>query len=299
MSAGHAVVDLGAVESIDLFITDFGEEGRDFGQYYKIEVSTDSVTWQVVVDKSTVADSSLRLAVDKIEPVDARYVKLVPLGPVTAVGESVGANEFKVLRTAPAHAPAIYIDDIELSSRFTRFQYYVIPTNDAGYMKTVRSNGMDDPFMDIKGYRRAEIEATRGTVRPDNVIRYFTKTYSDGVEVLSADTLSVDWSISAVNSAPIISPSDFVLYANYPNPFNPTTMISYSLPRHAHVEVTIYNTFGRKVKTVLTSFQEAGFYSISWNGQDEAGRNVASGLYYCRLNVDGTLIQARKMLLLR
>jgi lysophospholipase L1-like esterase len=298
-NGGSVDIDLGVVESIDLFVTDFGETGKEFGQYYKIEISTDSTTWNVAVDKTEGADSTLRMAVDRIQPTDARFVRLTLVGPVTGTNETSTVNDVRIFRTAPVHAPAFYIDNIEPKSKFTRFEYFLIPTNDSGYLKAVRSSNLDDPFLDLKGYRTSELQSGMASVRPENVIRYFTKAYVDGVEVLSADTLSVDWSISSVEENSTGVPQEFMLNQNFPNPFNPYTMITYVIPISGNVDVSIFNTIGKRVKILVKANQIAGLHSLFWNGQDERGHNVASGLYYYRLNVDGHVVQTRKMVLLR
>ena len=199
-SGNAVVVDLGALESVDLFVTDFGPEGVEQGLYYKIQVSTDMATWNVAVDKSEGADASVRIAVDPIQPTDARYVKLTALGPVSGTSDTVYVYDFRVLQNAPVHAPAIYIDDIQPSSRFTRYKYHVVPATDNGFIKVVRSNDLGEPFTDIKGYRASATQSASGSARPERVQRYYTKAYYDGVEVLSSDTLIVDWSISAVKA---------------------------------------------------------------------------------------------------
>lgn len=299
-NSGAAVVDLGAVESIDLFLTDFGEEGALFGQYYTIEVSTDSIEWRTAVDKSEGGDASVHIAVDRVIPTDARFVRLTPIGPVTGMSETVGAYDFRVMRSAPLHAPAIYIDDIEPGSRFTRYKYNVLPTFDNGYLKVIRSNDTGEPFTDIKGYRISDPQSSSGSARPDRVQRYFTKAYFDGIEVLSADTLTVDWSISAIEIyTDLYIPDRPRLQQNYPNPFNSSTLISYQIPSSRNIELVIYNALGKRVCTVVKAFQPAGSYLIVWQGKDDSGQNVSSGLYYYRLFADHQLVHSKKMLLLR
>ncbi|MCH7677370.1 T9SS type A sorting domain-containing protein [candidate division KSB1 bacterium] len=85
---------------------------------------------------------------------------------------------------------------------------------------------------------------------------------------------------------------------NYPNPFNPTTTISYRLGKTSKVELTIYNTAGQKVTTLLDTNQQAGEYQVKWRGESDSGDRVASGVYFYKLWA-GDLIQTRKMILLR
>ena len=91
-------------------------------------------------------------------------------------------------------------------------------------------------------------------------------------------------------------PSKFRVEQNYPNPFNPTTEIRYELPEKGHVVVAIYNSIGEKVRTLLSQEQTAGPYQVRWDGTNEGGKNVASGVYFYRIQT-GTQTTSKKMLL--
>jgi 5'-nucleotidase/UDP-sugar diphosphatase len=93
-------------------------------------------------------------------------------------------------------------------------------------------------------------------------------------------------------------PEDFQLFQNYPNPFNPQTEIAYYLPFDSHVKLTIYNIIGQKVKILVDEYQSAGTRSVIWDGCDQSGERVASGIYLYRLQA-GEVIQTRKMSLLK
>ncbi|MBD3289182.1 T9SS type A sorting domain-containing protein [candidate division KSB1 bacterium] len=93
-------------------------------------------------------------------------------------------------------------------------------------------------------------------------------------------------------------PIVYRLYQNYPNPFNPTTTINYALPIASHVEVKIYNTLGQEVRTLVNSMKPAGSQQVVWDGQNNSGNIVPSGVYFYQLQV-GALVETRKMLLLR
>ncbi len=93
---------------------------------------------------------------------------------------------------------------------------------------------------------------------------------------------------------------------NYPNPFflnnankNSLTTIKYSIPQKSKIELKIFNIKGQKVKTLVNEIQEKGFYEVSWTGKDESGKNVASGVYFYKLDVGDKKTLVRKMLLLR
>lgn len=112
--------------------------------------------------------------------------------------------------------------------------------------------------------------------------------------------LGYDSTITGVrdNPRPEASPTDFELFQNYPNPFNPETVIRYHLPSASQVELAIYNILGQKVRTLVNSTLKPGAHKISWNGRNDAGVAVASGVYIYRLQADG-YVKSRKMLLLR
>ena len=82
-------------------------------------------------------------------------------------------------------------------------------------------------------------------------------------------------------------PQTFKLSQNYPNPFNPSTTIRYELPGPAQVVLDIYDLRGRKVRTLVRGRQLAGVHSVLWNGRDESGGSLASGVYFYRLEAKG------------
>ena len=93
-------------------------------------------------------------------------------------------------------------------------------------------------------------------------------------------------------------PTEFSLDQNYPNPFNPTTQIMYSLPRETAVTLSVYNTRGQKVATLVSKKQAAGVHQVSWTAQDDNGVNLPTGLYFYRLEA-GEFSTTKKMLLVK
>jgi FlgD Ig-like domain len=91
-------------------------------------------------------------------------------------------------------------------------------------------------------------------------------------------------------------PDRFALLQNYPNPFNPSTTISFSVPASGNVRLTIFDLTGREIVTLLNGAVNAGEASVMWNGHDNAGNLVSSGMYLYRLET-GPFSQTRKMLL--
>jgi hypothetical protein len=80
-------------------------------------------------------------------------------------------------------------------------------------------------------------------------------------------------------------PQTITLNPNYPNPFNLETRIEYALPEPGQVRLAIYDLFGQQVRTLADEIQPAGFKRVLWNGRDEFGREVSSGVYFIQLMV--------------
>lgn len=88
------------------------------------------------------------------------------------------------------------------------------------------------------------------------------------------------------------------LYPNYPNPFNPETTLSFSIAKNSPVNLKIYNMKGQLVRSLLNSNMTAGSHKLVWNGTDDNGKPVGSGLYFCRLNANG-IQRSIKMVLIK
>ena len=93
-------------------------------------------------------------------------------------------------------------------------------------------------------------------------------------------------------------PDEYALHPNYPNPFNPTTIISYDLPKRSQVTLGIYDLLGKKIKTLVNQSQDAGNKTAVWDGTDNLGRQMSAGVYLYRIQA-GDFTQTRKMLLLK
>ncbi len=88
------------------------------------------------------------------------------------------------------------------------------------------------------------------------------------------------------------------LEQNYPNPFNPTTTIRYSIKAPSRVSLRIYNVAGQLVRTLVKEHLKSNDYKVRWDGKDNAGNDVSTGVYFYRLTA-GTFTQTKKMVLLR
>ncbi|MDH3937674.1 MAG: lectin like domain-containing protein, partial [candidate division Zixibacteria bacterium] len=114
-----------------------------------------------------------------------------------------------------------------------------------------------------------------------------------GIRVRTSPTLALD-----ADDDPTATPYRWSLSHNYPNPFNPSTNIHYSLASRSHVTITIYNVLGQEVNVLVDEVKSAGEYDASWDGSDFGGRGVASGIYFYRMVADDHT-ETAKMVLLR
>jgi len=119
-----------------------------------------------------------------------------------------------------------------------------------------------------------------------------------GAALVNCPIVSIN-TITAVEPRPGEVPSGFELYENYPNPFNPETVIRYELNEGGSVRLSVYNILGRKVVDLVEGLQTSGVYNVTWDGRDDQGYFVASGIYLYRLTMDGRMSQARVMTLLK
>lgn len=130
---------------------------------------------------------------------------------------------------------------------------------------------------------------------------------SSSIEIQHKTSLSYDFKLVAGDLNYVIQkskeileniPEEYALSQNYPNPFNPTTKMNYQLPKRSRVIISIYNIVGQEVRTLLNEDQEYGVHSITWNGVDQYGKSMATGVYFARLST-GSFSQTKKMLLLK
>jgi hypothetical protein len=131
----------------------------------------------------------------------------------------------------------------------------------------------------------------------EDVLHISTGDDLELVDLIAADREGNSVATELVSFERVL-PELFELKQNYPNPFNPCTDISYSLPSGCHVTLDIYNLLGQKVRTLVNQSQEAGHYTVTWDGRDADNRTAASGVYFYRIKA-GDFIESKKMVLMK
>ena len=131
-------------------------------------------------------------------------------------------------------------------------------------------------------------------------VRFVTMSDDPGlVEVVSGQLVNsayqgVDMRVKKAQALPQIA----ALHQNFPNPFNPSTEIRFDIPTARDVKLRVYNQLGQTVRTLVDNRMKAGTYALEWDGQDQMGRSVASGVYFYNLEA-GDFNQIRKMTLVK
>ena len=122
--------------------------------------------------------------------------------------------------------------------------------------------------------------------------------YADSTTYKLVPLWVADIALSEVGVDNDLQPESYALYQNYPNPFNPETQIQFRLAMDDKVTMIIYDISGRQVRTLVKDNFNAGLHSVTWDGKNNKGATVASGMYIYRINA-GSFTAAQKMLLIR
>ena len=121
--------------------------------------------------------------------------------------------------------------------------------------------------------------------------------YLDDIRLVAAKPSQPGTAV--VESQDATVPESFTLSQNYPNPFNPATTIRFDLPRSEEIDLAVYSLTGQKVATLAHGMREAGAYTVRWDGRDDDGRELGSGVYVYRLEAGEGVVETRKMVLVQ
>lgn len=153
---------------------------------------------------------------------------------------------------------------------------------------------LDDPSLN-----QFEI-GTYTSSAPVHELQYVYNDWTAGTPRVQELNPEFQGGIVALDSrvAGISLPTEFTLSQNVPNPFNPTTRVSFALPTASRVNLSIYNVLGQQVKTLVDDNMPAGYQDVTWDGRDSNGHTVASGVYFYKLRA-GNFVDTKKMLMLK
>jgi len=205
--------------------------------------------------------------------------------------------------------PGAYIEKYSFADNDTAF-FYFVPKN-LDYSCKITSTGLGKMDLSLlipssqentTGYLFDEVDISANTEAKFNINNNVPTNLNvdsdgDGDYELSV-TPKTEYPTGISDESKQIKPSKYILYPNYPNPFNPTTTITYSIPQQKNVLLEVFNVRGEKVATLVNGRMRAGTYNVSWDGKDSFGRFVPSGIYLCKIRA-GSYQHTIRMLLLK
>jgi hypothetical protein len=135
---------------------------------------------------------------------------------------------------------------------------------------------------------------------PSTPIEFKDQPIAREVVDVNGNVLLASWSsvVTAVEENANAAPTALALGDNYPDPFNPATTITYALPHAVEVKLIIFDMLGRRVRTLVDQTQQAGRYAVVWDGRNEQGQPVASGMFLYQLRA-GNFVKTLRMALVR
>ncbi len=290
----QAVIDLGSIQNVDLFQIDFAAYAGA-GYKFLIETSLTMNSWTTALDRTTRTDTA-EVILEKTKIISAQYIRLTVTGAVHPKGDTVAVADFRVFKAnGGAHKPVISSNKISQSSVWAQYNINVQwPNNDTGAIMLICYSGQKGSYNSISGYVSGKsLTISNQNIKVGTINKYFAVSFANGVKTVS-DTAIVNTNATAVNeSGSIGQPEKTLLFPCYPDPFNPTTKINFTLNCASHVKLKVFNVFGQTVRTLIDGQMNAGAHTVTF---DAAG--LASGIYFYGLEACGYML-VNKMVLLK
>jgi hypothetical protein len=267
---------------------------------FTLSVSVDSLAWLTVAD-TTIVDTSLHgehkvlKFAATFQPISSRYVRFSIKENGIPDGSALIANGIKVFESRVVHAPIWGWKFVSQTSQSIRVRLFPERTTNKGeIMKIFRQSSEGGPYTLLYNYGAAippnlSVNITVGTLN-----RFYCAVYYSGAEIVS-DTLTVlgERVVSVHDEPDASNPLVFRLSQNFPNPFNPTTTISYYVPRSQHVEIAVFDILGNEIASLVKEFTSAGLHTVKFSKGA-----LSSGIYFYRLSAKN-VIQVKKLVLLQ
>ncbi|MBN2011568.1 amidohydrolase family protein [candidate division KSB1 bacterium] len=256
---------------------------------------TDWVYLATPVSASDVAlvDIDLKQALTSVDYQNTRFPEYV--STFNSSGGPVGFNIINYRGPLRLGMPAVQLPEHlaigqELVIGWGRLDWSIIPETPVSLLLS-RDGGdqWETIANDVKG--NSFIWTVTGPVSNQCLFRIVDKS-DENIFTESAAKFSIESQVTQVQKS-IDEPLAYNLYSAYPNPFNPSTTIEFSLPHESHVKLSVYNLLGEEIQTLMNEVKNRGKHSIIFNGS-----SLVSGIYICRIEADG-FVQTRKLTLLR
>lgn len=193
----------------------------------------------------------------------------------------------------------VYEFDMKLVNQ--RLLCAVVLKNNGGNtiaLKTLSLTGGPDQFEYPYHLNSLYLFSSNVEIIPDNNQAYINRLESRDTFNVSLVTDLIDMSQFLTTEDPVIQPEQKFSINNYPNPFNPSTSLSYTLDRESRVSIEIFNVKGQKVKTLINDVKPIGNHSVEWNGTDQNGNSCSSGIYFYKFISEDHQV-TKKMLMVK
>ena len=269
-----------------------------------ISVVTESCYWVTGLVPMSF-DMGMTAVVDELTETDPTNVECA-----TAVNQPPG--DFTILSPADGDTIMITSDNLGSSQLFawsgstdpngTQVEYEACFTVSSPFDQFCEDNGTNTahfvPMADIAGY----IDSVNQVAGTGVVLTLSWTVYaSDGLAEIEATNgpRSITFDAGFVLSIDEdLLPDIFALHQNYPNPFNPVTTIRFDVPDESHIRMDVYNILGQQVATLVNSTLQPGFHAIRWNGTNDMGKPLASGMYIYKIQAKD-FISVKKLVLMK
>ena len=242
----------------------------------------------------------------KIDDTDGSVVYISPGGTEIRSTFSITDNNWHKIILSHYYAREatfFYVDTINIGSVTERLLLDKVVLGGSGYFNEISAPGAAE-YRDWLFYRSAinedEVQALNSGELLKSSLELYAPLDEQGltgsdpfVNLAQSTTKVVQHLISGLNNELDNIPKEFGLFNNYPNPFNPTTIIRYAIAKTSHVELEVFNILGQKVATLVNADQMPGYYEVSFGGI-----SMASGVYFYLLSAD-SFKEVKKMILIK
>ena len=259
-------------------------------------IPTDLTSVTVIFDLQ-VRDNAMNSG-ERIDEIS--YVKVSPDSVSTLISPSdnvsITLSKYSVLEPVQI---IITEENDNILSRENEFELIQITPTIHFYPKELTLNNPASIAFNMSDYISSEFEIWQLVIIQiiDNEPIQLVTKFSDNFITANINELS-DYAVFLNSTLEKPLPSKFELKMNYPNPFNPSTTIPIELPEESFVEVAIYNILGEKIVILSEGIKSSGYHNIQWNGTNQFGQPVSSGIYFVRVQF-GQNIYHQKMMLLK
>jgi len=251
------------------------------GSYTKEEDERDDYQWRYDNLSTLFADTVCNLTMEIDTLVDMEYLPFDDNGSLTVrkLNYTSVSSDSVVVRYTDKGNNEVFI--IAVNQSGIDYKYLNVYLPDVPGLKPDREDYATVLFESsshVRGYQNSHATAIDSNAYGEHI--------SDNFEPWSAHVYIVPYCSGGGDQKKLSAaglPKEFALKDAYPNPFNPATGIEYDLPEHSEVAVTIYNILGQKVRTLVNTVQAAGTYKVDWDGKNDYGIQLSSGVYIVRM----------------